>query len=375
MPDADRLPCLANLASSPNGPCATPSGRRPPFPVWWVAVHSLACGLLLSGCGAAYIWHVTIGQAKLLTRQQPVQTVLQDPQLPAQEGQKIRLILDVKTFAVEHLGLRPSRNYTTFVRVDGPYVSYNLSAATKDALQPYIWRFPIIGRLPYKGFFNKEYALREEQQLVEQGYDTYVRGIRAFSTLGYFKDPILSCMLTYDDFSLINTIIHELLHQTVWIKRNVSFNESLASFVGDKGTLAYLTWRYGSGSQEVQSYQDFLDDSKVFEAYVQALIERVESLYREAISREEKLQRREQLFTEAKTAYPDLFPQMKTAAYRRFFERRPLNNAVLLSLHRYNRDMTFFEHTLAAHGGDLRQMILAFTTLRPDQIPTTFRTQ
>src|SRR5262249_16277310 len=157
--------------------------------------------------GAGYIWHVTIGQAKLLAQQQPVEAVLQDPQLPAQEQQKIRLILDAKAFAVTHLGLRPSRNYTTFVRIDGPYVSYNLSAAAKDALQPYVWHFPIIGRMPYKGFFNKEYALHEEQQLIEQGYDTYVRGIRAFSTLGYFTDPILSCMLSYDDFSLINTII------------------------------------------------------------------------------------------------------------------------------------------------------------------------
>jgi predicted aminopeptidase len=113
----------------------------------------------------------------------------------------------------------------------------------------------------------------------------------------------------------------------------------------------------------------------VFETYIQALIERLKALYAASISREEKLQRRAELFAEAKTAYPAVFPRMKTAAYRRFFERRPLNNAVLLSFHRYNRDMTFFENALATHGGDLRQMITAFTTLRPDQLPATFRTQ
>ena len=331
--------------------------------------------LLLHGCGLGYLWHVTIGQATLLVRQQPVTDVLQEPQLPEQDGQKIRLILAVKAFAVEHLGLHPSNSYTTFVRLDGPYVSYNLSAAHQDALQPYIWRFPIVGRMPYKGFFDQEYARREERQLAAQGYDTSVRGVRAFSTLGYFTDPILSSMLGYDDPSLINTIIHELLHQTVWVKGSVSFNESLASFVGDHGTLAYLAWRYGEHSQEVQHYQDVLHDAGVFEAYVQALIERLDALYKEPISREEKLQRREQLFDEAKTAYPTVFPHMKTTYYRRFFERRTLNNAVLLSFHRYNRNMTFFEHALTTHEGNLRQMIAAFKTWRADQIPADFRTQ
>jgi predicted aminopeptidase len=351
-------------------PATRRSTRKP-----WLVVHSLGLCLLLNGCGVGYIWHVTVGQARLLARQQPVEVVLHDTQLDEQERQKIRLILDVKAFTVEQLGMHPSASYSTFVRLDGLYVSYNLSAAHKDALQPYLWHFPVLGRMPYKGFFNKEYALREERQLAEQGYDTYVRGIRAYSTLGYFTDPILSSMLGYDDFSLINTIIHELLHRTVWIKGSISFNESLASFVGDKGTLAYLTWRYGEGSEEVQHYRDVLDDAQVFEAYVQELITRLDALYHEPISREEKLQRREQLFDEAKTAYPTVFPQMKTTYYRRFFERRTLNNAVLLSFYRYNRNTAFFEDMLATHGGDLRRMIAACKTLPSDQIPADFRTQ
>jgi predicted aminopeptidase len=355
-------------------PRCSPATRLPACQ-HWLLVHSLLFCLLLNGCGVGYIWHVAVGQASLLARQQPVEDVLQSSHLSEQERQKIRLILDVKAFAIEHLGLRPSSSYSTFVRLDGPYVSYNLSAAYKDALQPYTWHFPILGRMPYKGFFNKEYALREEQQLAAQGYDTDLRGIRAFSTLGYFTDPILSSMLGYDDFALSNTIIHELLHQTVWIKGNVSFNESLASFIGDKGTLAYLTWRYGAGSEQAQYYQDVLDDDKVFETYVQALIQRLDTLYHEPISREEKLQRREQLFDAAKTAYPTVFPQMKTAYYQRFFERRTLNNAMLLSFHRYNRNPAFFEQMLAAHGGDLRQMIVACKTLRRDEIPADFRTQ
>jgi predicted aminopeptidase len=332
------------------------------------------CTLLLNGCGLGYLWHVTVGQAKLLAYQQPVEEVLQDSRLSVQEQQKLRLILDVRAFAIEHLGLRASDSYTTFVWVDGPYISYNLSAAPKDALQPYIWWFPIVGRLPYKGFFNKAAALREERALAEQGYDTYVGGVRAFSTLGYFRDAILSCMLSYDDFSLISTIIHELLHQTVWVKGSVSFNESLANFIGDKGTTAYLTWRDGVAAAEVQRYQDIRADAGIFEVYMQALIERLEALYRQPISREEKIHQREQIFAQAIDAYPAVFPYMKTAHYQRFFEQRTLNNAVLLSFRLYYRDSAFFERALLAHGGDLRQMIAFFKTLRPDQIPTAFRT-
>ena len=164
------------------------------------------CVLLLNGCGVGYLWHVATGQMSLLSRQQPVDEVLQETTLSDQERRKIRLILEARTFAIEQLGMHASDSYTTFVKVDGPYVSYNLSAAPKDALRPYTWRFPIIGRVPYKGFFKRNRALREQRALDALGYDTYVRGVQAYSTLGYFDDPIISSMLRLPDFILVNTI-------------------------------------------------------------------------------------------------------------------------------------------------------------------------
>ncbi len=350
-------------------PCSISHGRQRAARVVCLAL----CVLVLNGCGVGYLWHVTVGQASLLARQQPVDEVLQRADLDDRERRKIRLVLDARSFAIDHLGLHASDSYTTYVRVDGPYVSYNLSAAHRDTLTPYVWRFPIIGRVPYKGFFKKSYARREQQRLEAQGYDTYVRGVRAFSTLGYFDDPILSCMLQLHDFVLVNTIIHELLHQTVWLKGHVRFNESLANFVGERGTLAYLARRHGDASAEAQHYRDMLADAAVFQAYMQALIERLEDLYRQTLSRDEKLQRREVIFAEAKTAYPTVFPRMKTPYYRGFFEHRRLNNAVLLAFRRYHHDPTYFEHVLAANGGDLRRMIAFFKHLQPEQIPDTFR--
>lgn len=346
---------------------------------WWrqlVRVSVLVlCLLCLNGCGLGFLWHVTVGQAKLLTRQQPVEQILQDTHLSEQARQKIRLILDARVFAIEHLGLNANDSYTTFVDVGGPYVSYNVSAAPKDALRPYVWRFPIVGRVPYKGFFKKAYAIREARKLKSQGYDTHVRGVRAYSTLGYFDDPIFSSMLSSHDFSLIRTIIHELVHQTVWVKGSVSFNESLANFIGDKGTLAYLAWCHGVDSSRYQHYLDVRTDLGVFREYMLSIAARLESLYASPLSREEKLHQREQIFTAAKTDYPTVFPRMKTARYRRYFERRSLNNAIMLSFQRYHRDTAFFEEALAAHNGDLRQTIVYFKTLRPHQIPAKFRTQ
>lgn len=335
----------------------------------------LLCMVGLSGCGLGYLLHVAGGQVSILARQRPVEDVLQDEHLTPQERQKIHLILEVRAFAINQLGLYDSSSYTTFVRLDRPYVSYNLTAAPPDALTPYSWRFPFVGRTPYKGFFNRDYALREQRALEQEGYDTYVRGVRAYSTLGYFTDPILSSMLAYDNFFLINTIIHEMLHQTVWIKGSVSFNESLANFVGERGTLAYLAQRYGVDAPEYQRYRDQRADALIFHEYMRALIERLEALYHEPISRADKLQRRAQIFAQAVTAYPDVLARMKTADYRTFFERQPLNNAVLLAFRVYNRDPTFFEQALAGQGGDLRRMIAYFTTLRADQIPAQFRTR
>jgi predicted aminopeptidase len=254
-------------------------------------------------------------------------------------------------------------------------VSYNLSAAAPDAFKPYLWRFPLVGRMPYKGFFDKDYALQEQQALAEEGYDTYLRGVRAYSTLGYFNDPILSSMLAYDDAFLMNTIIHEMLHQTVWFKGHISFNESLASFVGEHGTLAFLRQRYGADAPEYQHYRALRADAQVFEEYVEALIERLKALYHESTSRADKLQRKAQILAEAAAAYPEVFPRMQTTGYRNFFERQPVNNAVLLAFRVYHRDTAFFEQALAEQGGDLRRLIAYFKTLRTDQIPAQFRTR
>src|SRR5262245_26207275 len=150
----------------------------------------------LNGCGIGYLWHVTVGQATILFHQRPVEDVLHDARLTPQEQHKLHLILAVRSFAITQLDLHESKSYTTFVQLDRPYVSYNLSAAAPDAFKPYVWRFPILGRMPYKGFFDKDYALHEQHALEEQAYDTYLRRLQAYSAFGCCTDPTLTTMLS-----------------------------------------------------------------------------------------------------------------------------------------------------------------------------------
>ena len=330
--------------------------------------------LLLNGCGIGHLWHLAKGQADLLRQRRPVQEALQDARLSDAQRDKIRLVLKVRTFGIERLGLHDSAAYTTFVHLDRPFVSYNLTASPVDAIEPYVWRYPVVGRMPYQGFFSQDDAQAAQRELQRRGYDTYLRGVRAYSTLGYFADPILSSMLSYPDGALIETVLHEMLHQTVWIKGHVSFNESLASFVGQKGAEAYLAHHDGADSPAYRDYLDRRADADLLRAHLQQLIVRLQELYREPVSRAEKLRRRDVLFDEAAATYPALFPRMKTGAYRRFFERRTLNNAVLLSFRVYNRDTAFFDDALAAHDGDLRRAIAYFKTLRARDLPDAFRT-
>jgi predicted aminopeptidase len=331
--------------------------------------------MLLNGCGIGFLWHVSMGQLGLLTHQTRVETVLRNGTLSEADQKKLRLILDVRQFAIDQLGLDADRSYTKFVDVGRPYVVYGLSAAPKDALKPYTWWFPVVGRMPYKGYFKEAPALREAKTLQERGYDTYVRGVRAYSTLGYFNDPILSTMLSSHEFSLIHTIIHELVHRTVWIDGSVSFNESFANFVADKGVKAYLTHRDGANASSYQLYRNIQADRQVFRTYMLEIVSQLEALYRTPLSREAKLERREAIFEAARANYPSVFPKMTTKSYQQYFERTELNNAVLLSFQRYNQDSSFFEDALSRNGGDLRRMIVAFKQLEKEDIPASFRTR
>jgi predicted aminopeptidase len=251
------------------------------------------------------------------------------------------------------LGLKKNGSYASYVHLDRPYVSYIVSAAQRDRLEPHLWTFPIVGAVPYKGYFNLDDAKEEAKGLKEKGLDTYVRGATAYSTLGWFDDPVLSSMLRYSDYDMVNLIIHESVHATLYIKSQADFNERLATFIGDIGAELYFKEKEGAQSATLIAAAAEREDDKAFSAFISKEIDRLKEWYTkqnaESLGFDETKRTR---LAEIQTAFEtDLAPKLKNEKYRERLRRdldpSRLNNASLLAWKTYVYDLSDFELAFA----------------------------
>jgi predicted aminopeptidase len=310
--------------------------------------------LYISGLG----WH----QARISFHSVPIQEVLNDKQAVPEVQEKIRFIQEVKRYGEESVGLNRTKSYSRFYEVNGP-ILYVVTASEKDQLKLYHWAFPIVGKVTYKGFFTKEGALQEKRDLDKRGYDTFLRPAEAYSTLGWLNDPIFSSMLKWDDGTLANLILHEMAHATVYFKGNTDFNEQMATFIGNQGAIDFLAKRYGSESQEVLVAIESQEDDLLFSQWVDQAYQRLSTFYNQAISREEKLKGREEIFLSLQEEFRELQPRFKTRGYRNF-EQIPLNNAALLAHRQYFHRLENFERLYEYLGRDLRRLVEKMREIR-----------
>ncbi len=220
------------------------------------------------------------GQLRILTNARPVAEVLADPAVPDSVKQKVTLIQEIKTFAVDSLGLNPSGSYTSFYDQQGKPILWVITAAQPYSLVAQEWNFPVIGTFSYKGFFEKNRADSAVNNLKKKGFDTRVGEVSAWSTLGFFRDPILSSMTDRSAGSLAELILHELTHGTLFIKNSLEYNENLADFVGEYGATRFLAQKYGPKSVE---YRDYLAAKLFYERYDDHVLrgtKTLDSLYR-----------------------------------------------------------------------------------------------
>lgn len=219
------------------------------------------------------------GQLNILWKARPIAEVLADENFPDSLKTSLRLVNRIKTFAVDSLYLKPNNNYTKVFDQKGEEVLWVVTACDPFKFDPLMWSFPVIGSFTYKGFFdyNKAVALAKQQKKL--GYDVYVRAVSGWSTLGWFNDPILSNMLSDGPGELANTIIHELTHGTIFIPDSMTFNENLATFIGNKGALDYLKMEFGEGSKEYIDYRSQKSDSRKFTNHIIAGAKALDSLY------------------------------------------------------------------------------------------------
>jgi len=321
-----------------------------------VVLFFLLSLLFLSGCSKAlYISKLGWHQAFVTFRSVPVQEVLEDEQIPAEDKEKIRFIQEVKRYGEERLGLKETGSFTTYFEVQGP-ILHVVTASEKDRLEAYGWTFPIVGKVTYKGFFTRGDAVAEKARLDKNGYDTFVRRADAYSTLGWLKDPIFSSMMKWDKGDLANLILHEMAHGTVYFKKKTDLNEQMATFIGNQGAIDFLRGKFGSDSREMLRAVEAQEDDLLFSRWIDQACGRLSSFYGQPISREEKVKGREDVFLSLQEEFMGVKGQFKTEMFLNF-ARIPLNNAVLLAHHQYLHGMDTFERLLDYFRQDLSRVI------------------
>ncbi|MCE3010099.1 MAG: aminopeptidase [Proteobacteria bacterium] len=329
----------------------------------------LSFSLFLGGCQLPYYLKSAAGQFSLLSSRVPVEKALQDPSLRAEEKQKLSLAQEARQFAEQELGLESSKNYTSYVALDRPYVTYVVSASPKWELKAYEWSYAFVGKMPYKGFFTEADAQAEEQGLVKEGFDTFLRGVSAYSTLGWFKDPILSSMLRYADHDLVNTIIHETTHVTLYIKNSADFNERFATWVGNKGTEMFYLKKEGPESPTVEKLKQELHDEKIFSEFISQEIKDLKSWYNSLPDNQKSEDLRRARMKDIQTRFKEkISPQLKSQLYARFPEIT-LNNARLSLYSTYNKDLHLFDEAFEIAHRDFRKFLDLIKSLESHQDP------
>ena len=312
------------------------------------AAALLAISVLFSGCYTLSQGFTMLGY---LNSSVPLEKI--------DDAEFIRLVADIRAFAIDELGLKQSKNYTRYVEIDRDYLAAVVSASAKDSFQRHEWKFPIVGSVPYKGFFNPEDARKERAKLEKKDLDVWIRPVTAFSTLGWFKDPLYSYMRNYSPARLADLIIHELVHSTVFIKSKMDFNEEIAEFIGTKGSRLYMESRFGIDSKEYRDMIDSETNSAKFVAFLQELIAELDALYSREKSREEKLTEKESIIQAAKDRYKSEYESRFTNDNYRYFIEQPVNNAYLELFRLYHTEDNFYDDLFERSGSDLNAFIAA----------------
>jgi len=335
----------------------------PPYPQSLVLFSLLiaTCSLLI-GCYTLKQGTTMLGY---LSRAVPLESLLEngtgggdDPE--AEKNRRfVERIQDIRRYATEELGLNLGKNYTRYVKLDRDYLAAVVSACAADSFKRHEWKYPVVGVLPYKGFFKIEDARKEREKLEKKGLDVWIRGVDAFSTLGWFRDPLYSYMRDYPPDRLADLIIHESLHATVFIKGQAQFNEELAEFVGGEGARMYMESRYGADSAGYGNMLANETDYRRYVEFIQGLIRELNDLYESGRSGAEKLSEKEKIIGAAKERFAAEYENLFSGEGYRGFLELPVNNAYLELYRLYYTEDSYIANLFARSGKNLPEFIAA----------------
>lgn len=322
--------------------------------------------LLLSNGGCSqlsYYRQAITGQMDVLARRQPITQVLTQTDLPEATRTKLNAALTMRRFATESLYLPDNGSYTDYADLQRRYAVWSVFAAPPLALEAKQWCFLMVGCLRYRGYFSEADAQALAEALRAEGYDVYIASVAAYSTLGWFDDPVLNTMLYWSRPHLAGVMFHELAHQFIYIDNDTAFNEGFAMAVQRIGTQRWLA-QYGT-EQEKARYQHYWQRQKQFLTLVQDLRQQLETLYAKTdLSDADKLQEKQRLFADLKARYIHLRETQwqNDRGYDHWF-KRDLNNAKLMAIATYQDYVPAFLQLLRQKEGDLAQFYSAVKIL------------
>jgi predicted aminopeptidase len=297
--------------------------------------------VLTAGCESlSYYSQAIRGQLGLMGAARPVESWLADPATPAQLRGRLQAAQRIRDFASQRLALPQNGSYSSYADLGRPYVVWNVYAAPRFSAAPKQECFPFTGCVSYRGFFSEEEARRQAARLRSQGYDVYLGGVPAYSTLGWFDDPLLSTFIQYPDVQLARLVFHELAHQRIYLKGDTTFNESFAVTVEEEGVKRWLEAEGRSG--ELETMRAARLRRQEFALRVAQARERLSTVFQEKIPEAEMLVRKAEEWEKLRRDYPAIVPAEP-------------NNAYLVSIALYTQLVPEFERLLAGCGSNLAQ--------------------
>jgi predicted aminopeptidase len=321
------------------------------------ALALLALGLMGIGTTGCYLGHVAAGQLRLLHQRRPIVEVLADPSTPPDLRERLSVVPRVREFAVD-LGLDVGGQYTSYVDWPGDRIVTTVVATRPGELDPAGWYFPVVGRVPYKGFFDSERARAEVERQRAQGRDVCEFAVPAYSTLGWFDDPVTGPMLRGAEGRAVETIVHEFVHATVFIRSDADFNEGVASFVGEEASV--LFYSEADRPDDARRERRQVEDGRRIQAERLGLRRQVAELYGSTPPGPQREATRADLERGARQAIAALPLSSRGAAAAA--AEMPLNDACLALSSTYAADVDGYDRTLRRLRGDLRAFVALLRT-------------
>ncbi|MGH1537799.1 MAG: aminopeptidase [Gammaproteobacteria bacterium] len=316
-----------------------------------VAVLLLVC---VSGCSTIGYYHQSIsGHFNLISKRERISDIVNDSTRDAKLIEQLRLTEELRSFASSELKLPENDSYRSYVQLDQPYVTWNVFAAPAVSTALHQWCFLVIGCVPYRGYFQEDEAYRYAEQLSTQGLDVYVAGVPAYSTLGWFDDPLLSSMLDRGETIAAAYIFHELAHQQFYLKGDGAFNEAFATAVEEIGVLQWLGQQ--KRDQDVQRYNDWLQQKTIFSEFVKNSRDEFSILYQQEHDLEKMQVEKEILIAEMRRKFAKLSDGNKHIARYSKWMSGPLNNAQLGAISLYRELVPAFRRMFELCGSDFEK--------------------